>query len=261
MSQLFPSANELAEHARSEPTYAEWQRGYGPLQHSPQTCAAVYRMAQQLVQAGVQPDLASVYRHLRALDRLTAAGLWLVVHMTYAQRVRLDGTALAAADFKPVPEGHTGGALNMVPAYAGYLALNTLTRSTRSWVMGQGHCVAAIDACNLLVGNTSPAHGQRYDVSDAGLTRFVQDFYRYAVDPDGRPASPLGSHVNVHTAGGISEGGYLGFTELQYVHMPLPGERLEPGLSGKPERTPRKEPLVDVVDDPDRRRQHPMLQG
>lgn len=31
---------------------------------------------------------------------------------------------------------------------------------------------------------------------------------------------------------------------------PLPGERLEPGLSGKPERTPRKEPLVDVVDDP-----------
>lgn len=31
---------------------------------------------------------------------------------------------------------------------------------------------------------------------------------------------------------------------------PLPGERLEPGLAGKPERTPRKEPLVDVVDDP-----------
>jgi predicted Zn finger-like uncharacterized protein len=31
---------------------------------------------------------------------------------------------------------------------------------------------------------------------------------------------------------------------------PLPGERLEPGLSSKPERAPRKEPLVDVVDDP-----------
>ena len=31
---------------------------------------------------------------------------------------------------------------------------------------------------------------------------------------------------------------------------PLPGERLEPGLAGKPERAPRKEPLVDVVDDP-----------
>jgi len=31
---------------------------------------------------------------------------------------------------------------------------------------------------------------------------------------------------------------------------PLPGERLEPGLAGKPERPSRKEPLVDVVDDP-----------
>ncbi|MBV4489709.1 DUF3426 domain-containing protein [Pseudomonas oryzicola] len=31
---------------------------------------------------------------------------------------------------------------------------------------------------------------------------------------------------------------------------PLPGERLEPGFSGKSERPMRKEPLVDVVDDP-----------
>lgn len=31
---------------------------------------------------------------------------------------------------------------------------------------------------------------------------------------------------------------------------PLPGERLEPGFAGKPERPSRKEPLVDVVDDP-----------
>ncbi len=30
----------------------------------------------------------------------------------------------------------------------------------------------------------------------------------------------------------------------------LPGERLEPGLASKPERPTRKEPLVDVVDDP-----------
>src|SRR5204862_212013 len=40
-----------------------------------------------------------------------------------------------------------------------------------------------------------------------------------------------GSHVNPHTAGGIMEGGYLGFAELQYVHMPLPGERLVAFLS------------------------------
>ncbi|MDI9778531.1 DUF3426 domain-containing protein [Pseudomonas putida] len=31
---------------------------------------------------------------------------------------------------------------------------------------------------------------------------------------------------------------------------PLPGERLEPGFAAKPERPSRKEPLVDVVDDP-----------
>ena len=231
MSQLFPSANELAEHARSEPTYAEWQRGYGPLQHSPQTCAAVYRMAQQLVQAGVQPDLASVYRHLRALDRLTAAGLWLVVHMTYAQRVRLDGTALAAADFKPVPEGHTGGALNMVPAYAGYLALNSLTGETRGWLMGQGHCVAAIEALNLLVANQHPEQAERYPCSETGMSQLVADFYSYGQNAEGQVDVPLGSHVNPHTAGGIAEGGYLGFAELQYAHLPLPGEKLVAFLS------------------------------
>ncbi|HUE91331.1 xylulose 5-phosphate 3-epimerase [Pseudomonas sp.] len=231
MTQLFPSANELAEHARSEPAYADWQRGYGPLQHSPQTCAAVYRLAQQLVQGGLQPDLASVYRHLRALDRLTAAGLWLVVHMTYAQRVRLDGTALAAADFKPVPEGHTGGALNMVPAYAGYLALNSLTGETRGWLMGQGHCVAAIEALNLLVANQHPEQAERYPCSEAGMSQLAADFYSYEQNAEGQVSAPLGSHVNPHTAGGIAEGGYLGFAELQYAHLPLPGEKLVAFLS------------------------------
>ncbi|MGH7631612.1 MAG: xylulose 5-phosphate 3-epimerase, partial [Gemmatimonadales bacterium] len=47
----------------------------------------------------------------------------------------------------------------------------------------------------------------------------------------GQQDSPLGSHVNAHTAGGLAEGGYLGFAELQWVHMPLPGERLVVFLS------------------------------
>ena len=46
------------------------------------------------------------------------------------------------------PEGHTGGALNMVPAFVGYLLANALTGTTRGWLMGQGHCVAAIEAVN-----------------------------------------------------------------------------------------------------------------
>ena len=141
------------------------------------------------------------------------------------------GPPLRREDFKPRPEGHTGGSLNMVPAYAGYLAVNALTGVTRSWLMGQGHCVAAVDSVNVLVGNMTPAHAERYDVTDAGLTRYVGDFYSYRLGEDGRQDSSLGSHVNAHTAGGILEGGYLGFAELQYMHMPLPGERLVAFLS------------------------------
>ncbi|PTS83690.1 xylulose 5-phosphate 3-epimerase [Pseudomonas sp. HMWF032] len=231
MTQLFPSASELAEHARMQPDFAAWQRGYGPLQHSPQTCAAVYRLAHQLVQAGQQADLATVYRHFHALDRLTAAGLWLVVHMTYALRVRLDGEELAAGDFKITPEGHTGGALNMVPAYAGYLALNNLTGETRGWLMGQGHCVAAIEALNLLTANQHPEQAARYPCDEAGMSQLVADFYSYVQNSAGQVSAPLGSHVNPHTAGGIAEGGYLGFAELQYAHLPLPGEKLVAFLS------------------------------
>ncbi|MBP8202451.1 MAG: xylulose 5-phosphate 3-epimerase, partial [Pseudomonas sp.] len=217
MTQLFPSASELAEHAHVEPMFAAWQRGYGPIEHGPQACAAVYRMAHQLVQAGLQADLASVYRHFHALDRLTAAGLWLVVHMTYAQRVRLDGVALVAEDFKVTPEGHTGGALNMVPAYAGYLALNNLTGETRGWLMGQGHCVAAIEALNLLTANQHPEQAARYSCDETGMSHLVADFYSYEQSASGQVSMPLGSHVNPHTAGGIDEGGYLGFAELQYA--------------------------------------------
>jgi phosphoketolase len=113
----------------------------------------------------------------------------------------------------------------MVPAYVGYLLANLLTGHTRGWLMGQGHCVSAIDGVNLLVDNMTPAHAARYRVDDEGLTRYVQDFYAYSKE------SPRGSHVNAHTAGGIIEGGYLGFAELEYVHMPLPGERLVAFLS------------------------------
>jgi phosphoketolase len=61
--------------------------------------------------------------------------------------------------------------------------------------LGQGHCVAAIDAVNVLVGNMTSAHAPRYAVSDEGLTRYVQDVYSYRVGQNGRPESPLGSHV------------------------------------------------------------------
>ncbi|MDE3060219.1 MAG: xylulose 5-phosphate 3-epimerase, partial [Pseudomonadota bacterium] len=157
--------------------------------------------------------------------------MWLAVHQAYAKNVYLDGRRLKQEDFKSDPQGHLGGSLNMIPAYVGYLLANALTGFTRGWVMEQGHAVAAIDSVNLLVGNMSPAHAERYDLSDDGLTRFARDFYSYALNKEGKPDSPLGSHVNAHTAGGVMEGGYLGFAGLEYVHMPLPGERLVAFLS------------------------------
>ena len=231
MSTPFADLQALDDEAARSPAFRHWRDGYGVVRHLAETQEQALGLADALVNAGLQPDRDSVFEQLAALDRLTSAGLWLVAHMTYAARVRLDGSALSAQDFKTKPEGHTGGALNMVPAYAGYLALNNLTGRTRSWLMGQGHCVAAIEAINTLTGNLHPEQATRYSADETGLSRLLQDFYSYRQGPDGRNEAPLGSHVNAHTAGGILEGGYLGFAELQYAHMPLPGETLVAFLS------------------------------
>ena len=220
-----------AAYRRADPALAHWAAGHGVIRHDPLTQLRVREMVMELVALGRLPDAATGWTRLAAADRLVNSGMWLVAHMTYARRVRTDGAALEAGDFKPTPEGHTGGALNMVPAYAGYLLMGALDGTTRAWMMGQGHCVAAVDALNVLVGNMTPAHAARYDRSDAGLGRLCADFYAYTLQPDGTPASPLGSHVNAHTAGGILEGGDLGVAELQYVHAPLKGERLVAFLS------------------------------
>ena len=222
---------KLAESHDGDTAFVDWAKGYGPIRHTAQTRTRVRALASRLEAAGTRGDGIPFFELLKALDRVASAAMWLVVHQTYARRVRLDGRKLGAEDFKAEPEGHTGGALNMVPAYAGYMAANAVTGQTRSWIMGQGHCVAAVDSVNLMLDNMTLAHAARYAVTDEGLTRYVQDFYSYRLTADGRPDSPLGSHVNAHTAGGLAEGGYLGFVELQYIHMPLPGECLVTFLS------------------------------
>ncbi|MFO0982465.1 MAG: xylulose 5-phosphate 3-epimerase [Planctomycetota bacterium] len=225
------AASEVARRHKQDPAFARWAAGHGVIRHGELTQARMLRLHDELVLRQTQGDGVPLFDLLHALDRLASAGMWLVVHETYARRVYLDGRPLSQDDFKPRPEGHTGGSLNMVPAYAGYLAANAICGITRSWLMGQGHCVAAIDSLNLLVDNMTPAHAARYALDDAALTRYVNDFYAYRLDAIGRQDSPLGSHVNTHTAGSMSEGGYLGFAELQYVHMPLCGERLVVFLS------------------------------
>lgn len=220
-----------AERRDNDREFRAWAAGYGVIRHDDLTQVRVAEMIEKLVRTGALSDPATGYRRLVAADIIASAGLWLVVHMTYAKRVRIDGLALEAEDFKSHPEGHTGGSLNMVPAYAAYLAINALDGITRGWLMGQGHCVAAVDAINVIVGNMTEAHATRYSLTEKGLSQLVSDFYSYSIGPDGRPESPIGSHVNANTAGGLLEGGYLGFAELQYVHAPLPGERLVAFLS------------------------------
>jgi phosphoketolase len=221
----------MHESTTSDAALADWAQGHGVIRHMAATRARVREMVARLRREAQTGDGGDPWAMLHALDRVTSAAMWLVVHETYARNVYLDGRTLQEEDFKTRPEGHTGGALNMVPAYAGYLAANALTGITRAWLMGQGHCVAAVDSVNLLVGNMTPAHAARYALTDEGLTRYVRDFYSYRLTEDGRQDSPLGSHINAHTAGGVAEGGYLGFAELQYVHMPLPGEHLVAFLS------------------------------
>lgn len=221
----------VADYRSKIPAADRWAAGYGPIKHSTETQERVFAMADALATPKVEGDGVPLFEVLHAADRVASAAMWLVVHETYARNVHLDGRELTAEDFKPHPEGHTGGSLNMVPAYTGYMAVNALTGLTRSWIMGQGHSVAAIDSVNLLLDNMMPAHAERYSLTDEGLTRYVRDFYSYLLRADGTQDSPLGSHVNAHTAGGLAEGGYLGFVELQYVHMPLPGERLVAFLS------------------------------
>ncbi len=229
--QQYRITQRASQYREYDPIFSEWADGYGVIHHSDQTQVRIYELVDALLIKGAISKRDDAFRILFAADKISNAAMWLVAHMAYARNVYPDGRDMEAEDFKRNPEGHMGGSLNIVLAYTGYLAANALSSVTRSWMMGQGHCVAGIDATNVLVNNMTSAHAERYNLTSDGLTRLARDFYSYEVRPDGSPASPLGSHVNTHTAGGVMEGGYLGFAELQYMHMPLPGDRLVAFLS------------------------------
>ena len=90
--------------------FEHWRAGYGPIRHEAET---VERIAALAASGRVEPD--RLYALLAAADRLACAGMWTVAHMSYARRVDLSGAPLEADDFKPDPQGHTGGSLNMCP--------------------------------------------------------------------------------------------------------------------------------------------------
>src|SRR5688572_25952956 len=216
---------------KEEQFSAKWAEGFGAIKHNAQIQTLIADLANRLLRQKVIADKEEVYKLLYHADRIANAAMWLVVHMTFAKNIYLDGRPLEFGDFKDKAEGHTGGSLNMVPAYTGYLTANALSGFTRAWLMGQGHSVAAIWACDVLVGNLLDPCAKRFPLTDDGLGSLCREFYGYAVGPDGYPQSPVGSHVNASTAGALIEGGYLGFAELLYVHMPLPSEKLVAFLS------------------------------
>ncbi|HUF93881.1 MAG TPA: hypothetical protein VMR23_16015, partial [Candidatus Limnocylindria bacterium] len=75
---------------------AAWAAGYGAIRHTSLTQRRVRAMADSLA--------SPVWEVLHAADRVASAGMWLVVHETYARSVYLDGRALQRDDFKPSPE-------------------------------------------------------------------------------------------------------------------------------------------------------------
>jgi phosphoketolase len=144
--------------------------GNSVIAHGSETQCRVHDLVDRLAGAKLGISEKDLYRLFAAADDIASAAMWAVVHMTYVQQVHIDGRPLEYQHFKTSPEGHTGGSLNMVPAYVGYMLANAITGVTRSWIMGQGHCVAAIEAVNILTRNLTPK--QEFDIH--GLTRADQ---------------------------------------------------------------------------------------
>src|SRR5690606_3018513 len=144
------------------------------IKHREDTRERIAALCEQLTGDGRVANVEQFHAMLAAAARLTCAGMNLVAHMTYAQRIDLDGKPLAAEDFKLVPQGHTGGALNMVPALVGWRLANGLTGRIRAWLMGRGHGVAVVEPGNPLTGDVASARQGRYDRSAAGLAQLCQ---------------------------------------------------------------------------------------
>jgi len=209
----------------------KWENGYGVIVHSEETKSSVRKLVDYLIRIKRFSGEEEIYQFLHGVDLLCNQALSIVAHTSYARNFYFGSRELAKEDFKVSPEGHMGGSLNIVPAYLGYMAANYLTNFTRSWIMGQGHCVIAIDTLNVLTNNLYETQEKRYSYSEKGISQLCQDFYSYRLNAKGKPETPLGSHVGAHTAGGVIEGGYLGFAELLYSHAALKGEKLVVFLS------------------------------
>ena len=79
----------VALYRRRDRSADRWAAGYGAVQHTVETQARVFAMADLLQARGVQGDGVPIFDLLFAADRVANAAMWLVVHETYAWNVYL----------------------------------------------------------------------------------------------------------------------------------------------------------------------------
>src|SRR4030043_2075967 len=106
--------DEAALYRKSDPAFARWAAGYGPIHHSPETQVRIRAMGDLLAARGIRGDGVPVFELLHAADRITAAAMWLGVHETHARDGYLEGRELIPGGFKPNPGGRQGGARRVV---------------------------------------------------------------------------------------------------------------------------------------------------
>jgi len=74
---------------QSKKRLQHWAKGCGVIKHNAQTRNEVRGLLARLASKGIHET--EVLNLLCAADRVANAAMWLVAHMTYAHRVRLDG--------------------------------------------------------------------------------------------------------------------------------------------------------------------------
>lgn len=78
-------------YCKRNPAARRWAAGYGPIDHTVETQARVFAIADLLATRDVRGDGISLFDILYATDRVASTAMWLVVHETYARNVCLDG--------------------------------------------------------------------------------------------------------------------------------------------------------------------------
>ena len=62
---------EAALYRKSDPAFARWAAGYGPIHHSPETQVRIRAMGDLLAARGIRGDGVPVFELLHATDRIT----------------------------------------------------------------------------------------------------------------------------------------------------------------------------------------------